>query len=106
MSPPQADLPEHERILASLRRAFPQPVSDPEHDAYLVFSILRALDQVDHLKSDKPILGESTTPNYSAARLERLGEESRTLEVVIPELVDYLRGMLIWGHPRSQVNVV
>jgi L-2,4-diaminobutyrate decarboxylase len=106
MSQQHADLPEHERILASLRRAFPQPVSDPEHDAYLVFSILRALDQVDHLKSDKPILGEPTTPNYNAARLERLQDESRTLEAVIPELVDYLRGMLIWGHPRSQVNVV
>ena len=29
----------------------PQPVSDPVHDGYVVFSILRALDQVDALKS-------------------------------------------------------
>jgi glutamate/tyrosine decarboxylase-like PLP-dependent enzyme len=25
---------------------------------------------------------------------------------VIPELVSYLQGMFIWGHPRSQINVV
>ena len=25
---------------------------------------------------------------------------------VIPELVKYLEGMFIWGHPRSQINVV
>ncbi len=30
----------------------------------------------------------------------------RTLESVIPELVSYLKGMFIWGHPQSQVNVV
>jgi glutamate/tyrosine decarboxylase-like PLP-dependent enzyme len=28
------------------------------------------------------------------------------VEDVLPELVRSLRGMLIWGHPRSQVNVI
>ena len=39
------------KLVKSLRRAFPQPVSDREHDAYFVFSIMRALDQVDAMKS-------------------------------------------------------
>ncbi len=42
--------PRYRELLESLRQAFPQPVSDPVHDAYFVFSILRALDQVDALK--------------------------------------------------------
>jgi glutamate/tyrosine decarboxylase-like PLP-dependent enzyme len=98
--------PRHRQLLETLRRAFPQPVSDPVHDAYFVYSIARALDQVDNLKSQAPILGASATPDYAAARQARLADEGRTSESVIPELVSYLNGMFIWGHPRSQVNVV
>jgi L-2,4-diaminobutyrate decarboxylase len=98
--------PRHRQLLESLRRAFPQPVSDPVHDAYFVYSIARALDQVDALKSQAPILGAPATPDYIAARQARLADEGRTNESVIPELVSYLNGMFIWGHPRSQVNVV
>jgi hypothetical protein len=43
--------PRYRQLLKTLRRQFPQPVSDPVHDAYFVFTILRALDQVDALKS-------------------------------------------------------
>ena len=32
--------------------------------------------------------------------------ETDTLEAVIPKLVRMLHGMFIWGHPRSQINVV
>ena len=32
----------YQDILASLRQVFPQPVSDPVHDSYVVFSIMRA----------------------------------------------------------------
>ena len=46
------------KLVSSIRRAFPQPVSDREHDAYFVFSIMRALDQVDAMKSESPVLGE------------------------------------------------
>lgn len=98
--------PTHRQLLTELRRAFPQPVSDPVHDAYFVFSILRALDQVDDLKSQAPILGRPSVPDYDQALTARLADSSRTIEDVIPELVSYLDGMLIWGHPRSQVNVV
>ncbi len=96
----------YQELLDKLRQAFPQPVSDPVHDGYVVFSILRALDQVDALKSQAPILGVPTEPNYEQARKERVDEQSRVLEDVIPELVSYLQGMFIWGHPRSQINVV
>ena len=44
-------------VLEEIRLAFPQPISDPIHDSYFVHSIMRALDQVDALKSHLPILG-------------------------------------------------
>jgi L-2,4-diaminobutyrate decarboxylase len=96
----------YRRLLETLRKGFPQPVSDQVHDAYFVFSILRALDQVDALKSRAPILGASIEPDWEAARAARVEDAPLPLERVIPELVSYLQGMLIWGHPRSQVNVV
>ncbi|HEV3136355.1 MAG TPA: pyridoxal-dependent decarboxylase [Pirellulales bacterium] len=96
----------YQELLEKLRLAFPQPVSDPVHDGYVVFSILRALDQVDALKSQAPILGVPTEPDYERARRERVDDQGRALEAVIPELVSYLQGMFIWGHPRSQINVV
>lgn len=96
----------YRELLVSLRRQFPQPVSDPEHDAYVAFSVLRALDQVDRLKSRVPILGEPVEPDFAAARQQRVPECGRSLEEVIGELVRHLEGMVIWGHPLSQVNVV
>ncbi len=96
----------YRQLLESLRKSFPQPVSDPVHDGYVVFSILRALDQVDALKSQTPILGTPIEPDYDRARQQRVAEDGRVLESVIPELVGCLQGMFIWGHPRSQINVV
>lgn len=99
-------MPAYRSLLDSLRKAFPQPVSDPVHDGYVVFSILRALDQVDALKSKRPMLGAPLSPQYAAARGERVHEAGQSLEEVIPQLVHYLQGMFIWGHPRAQINVV
>ncbi len=98
--------PAYRQLLDELRRAFPQPVSDPVHDAYFVFSILRALDQVDSLKSQAPILGAPVAADWQAARAARIAHAGKSLEEVIPLLVRHLEGMFIWGHPRSQVNVV
>jgi glutamate/tyrosine decarboxylase-like PLP-dependent enzyme len=81
-------------------------MSDRVHDAYFVFSFLRALDQVDALKSAAPILGTPATLDYDAARRRRMGDSPSTLEAVTAELVSYLSGMFIWGHPRAQINVV
>ncbi len=96
----------YQQLLESLRPAFPPPVSDPVHDGYVVFSILRALDRVDALKSQAPILGTPREPDFDAALQQRIAETGITTEEVIPQLVRCLEGMLIWGHPRSQVNVV
>jgi hypothetical protein len=34
---------QYRQLLDELRQAFPQPVSNPVHDGYVVFSMLRAL---------------------------------------------------------------
>src|SRR5688500_10494242 len=96
----------YQELLTALRQAFPAPVSDPVHDGYVVFSLVKALDRVDSLKSQAPILGTPREPDYVAASEARLSAAGRHLEEVLPELVKCLDGMLIFGHPRSQVNVV
>lgn len=93
-------------LLARMRDTFPAPVSDRKHDAYFVFSILRALDRVDDLKSDVPLLGRPRELDYAAAEQGALPEEGRSVEEVASLLVDKLEGMPIWGHPRTQINVV
>jgi L-2,4-diaminobutyrate decarboxylase len=98
--------PLYQQHLAALRQAFPAPVSDPVHDGYVVFSLLRTLDRVDALKSHAPILGTPCDPDYATAAEARLADASQSLEAVIPQLVHVLDGMLITAHPRSQVNVV
>lgn len=93
-------------LLTHLREAFPAPTSDPVHDGYMVVSLLRALDRVDSLKSQGPILGQPRELDFEAASRATLPERARSLEEVLPELGQALEGMLIWGHPRSQVNVI
>ena len=93
-------------ILDKVRLAFPQPVSDPIHDSYFVHSIMRALDQVDALKTELPILGELAAGDFEAARKAVLPPGTSSVEAVISDLVGYLRGMTIFGHPRTQQNVV
>ncbi|MFN0195122.1 MAG: pyridoxal phosphate-dependent decarboxylase family protein [Planctomycetaceae bacterium] len=96
----------YEVILQGLRQAFPQPISDRVHDAYFVFSFLRALDQVDALKSVTPLLGTQRDLDYDAARSKLMQNEPQSLEGVVADLVKHLEGMFIWGHPKSQINVV
>ena len=96
----------YRQILAQLRQYFPQPVSDRVHDAYFVFSILRALDQIDAMKSHVPILGEAGPLDYAGALKSRIANGPSTPEEVSAELVRQFNGLPIWGHPRTQVNVV
>jgi len=98
--------PRYRELLENLRREFPQPVSDHVHDAYVAFSVLRALDRVDALKSQAPILGAPVEPDYAAALAGRVAQQGEPLESVIADLVRHLEGMFIWGHPRSQINVI
>jgi glutamate/tyrosine decarboxylase-like PLP-dependent enzyme len=96
----------YQELLDQLRLAFPTPVSNPVHDGYVVFSLLKALDRIDALKSQAPILGQPRVSDYAAARRATLPDSTRPLEEVIGELVQCFDGQLIFGHPRSQVNVV
>lgn len=93
-------------LLGRIRLAFPQPVSDRVHDSYFVHSILRALDQVDALKGELPMLGKPEPVDYAAGRAAALSAQASSIEDVTRDLVGYLRGMTLFGHPRSQQNVV
>ncbi|RMH31335.1 MAG: aspartate aminotransferase family protein [Nitrospirae bacterium] len=96
----------YRQILDRIRLAFPKPVSDRVHDSYFVHSIMRALDAVDALKSERPILGERTPLDYAVARRACVPETGTSIEDVTEALVNYCSGLTIWGHPRTQQNVV
>jgi len=98
--------PPYREKLDKIRVAFPQPVSDRVHDSYFVHSIMRALDLVDALKSELPVLGPRQPLDFPAAQQVRLPDVSSTVEEVTANLVDYFSGLTIWGHPRTQQNVV
>lgn len=98
--------PPYRTILQQIRGAFPQPVSDRVHDAYFVFSILRALDQVDAMKSEIPRLGGLLELEYDRELAARIHDQPRSVEDVSRELVERLSGLPIWGHPHTQINVV
>jgi glutamate/tyrosine decarboxylase-like PLP-dependent enzyme len=93
-------------ILRKVRLAFPQPVSDRVHDSYFVHSIMRALDRVDGLKSELPILGRIEPADYDAGRQAALREHLSSPEEVTAELVRHLEGMSVFGHPCTQQNVI
>ncbi|HSH75181.1 MAG TPA: pyridoxal-dependent decarboxylase, partial [Longimicrobiales bacterium] len=93
-------------ILEKLRQGFPQPVSDRVHDAYFVFSIMQALEKVDEMKSELPLLGEPTPLDYDQARRAELAPTHSTVEEVARELVRQFEGLPIFSHPRTQINVI
>ncbi len=96
-------MPSYQNLLTSLRQAFPQPISDPVHDGYVVFSIMRALDQVDALKSQTPMLGSPTaipTACPLAAPVRSTG--AKLWKRSLSQLVHYLQGMFIWRPPPGR----
>ncbi|MCG8653783.1 MAG: pyridoxal-dependent decarboxylase [Pirellulales bacterium] len=95
----------YRQCLESLRDAFPRPTSDRQHDAYFVFAILRALDQVDSMKSTVPILGKLQPLDYVQAAASRMRDDSSTVEEVTELLARQLEGISIVGHPLSHTNV-
>lgn len=102
-------LARYQDLLVELRQAFPQPVSDPVHDAFFVYSIFSALDKVDALKGQVPILGKpvlSLAAEFEQAPQRRLAADPISVKESIERLVKYLEGMTVFGHPRSQVNVI
>jgi L-2,4-diaminobutyrate decarboxylase len=92
-------------ILENLKQGFPRGESDPVHDAYVGFTIMRVLDQLDQMKSRAPFLGERTENNYEAARKATMDDDPKSVEDVIPIIMQYLNGGDLWAHPLSQMNV-
>jgi len=64
----------YRELLSGLRQAFPQPVSDRVHDSYFIHSVMRAMDKMDALKSERPILGEYGLLDYDRAQNAHLPE--------------------------------
>ena len=93
-------------VLAKVRLAFPSPVSNRVHDSYFVHSMMRAMDEVDALKSNRPILGDYTALDYDSAMQSNLNEAGMSVEEVTRELVAYCKGLTIPGHPRTHHNVI
>jgi L-2,4-diaminobutyrate decarboxylase len=111
-------------ILEWLRTCFPSPVSAPIMDGYFVHTVSNFLDHVDSLKGLAPILGMDEEPQSCRdGKAEVVGREGSRLildlpsstdfpehitsmEIVTELLAGYLKGMNIWAHPNSQVNVI
>ncbi len=93
-------------LLARIRVCFPQPVSNRVHDSYFVHSVMRAMDAVDALKSERPILGQRMPLDYDEARDASLPDHGMSVEDVTAELVSYCSGLTIPGHPHTQQNVI
>ncbi len=93
-------------VLEHLKTYFPSPVSDPIMDGYFVHSISRFLDQVDSLKSVKPLLGAGIKNNhYETSQQAVFPENISSVEKITALLADYCQGMTIWSHPNAQANV-
>lgn len=96
---------DYKTILEKIRLAFPTPTTDKVHEAYFIHTILRALDQVDELKSSAPVLGYRDG-DESSPPWEKIPEHFSTVEWSIHQVIGYLSGMSVWGHPNAQTNVV
>lgn len=96
---------DYKTILEKVRQAFPTPTTDKVHEAYFIHTILRALDQVDELKSSAPILGYRNGVD-ACQTWETMPEAFSNVEWSIHQIIEYLSGMTVWGHPNAQTNVV
>jgi len=94
--------------LQKLRMDFPQPFSDDYQDAYFVVSIMKALNDVDALKSNKPILGgDGSCQSRILANIPaEVSEEGKSVEQVIEMIVSSLEGMPLWAHPLCQAEII
>lgn len=97
---------EEETPLERVRRLFPTPVSDRAKDAYMLVTLLRGVDRIDAMKSEKPFLGERLPLDYERARAFRMPEGLGDLERVVEGLTSYLQGHVLPGHPLTQQNVI
>ncbi len=97
---------DYSHVLDQVRLSFPAPVSDPVKDGYFVHIVSQGLDRLDGLKTERPYLGQRQELDYEQARRMTIPENMSTLEEAVLQLADYLQGLFIWGHPRTQENVI
>ncbi|UZP66194.1 pyridoxal-dependent decarboxylase [Desulfovibrio mangrovi] len=94
-------------LIGTIRRAFPSPVSDSFHDAYLGQSLLHGLQAVNARKGCTPMLqGGNSDIDYTKARTGVLHENMQTVEQTVEQLAAYFDGHPIWGHALVQPNVI
>ena len=92
-------------ILEGLKQCFPAPTSNPVMDGYFLYTVAHFLDRIDHLKGATPLLG-GPAPGRVGEQDGGFPEETSGVEAVIERLVEYCRGMPLWGHPNFQAQVV
>jgi len=90
------------QILAALQDSFPPALGEAEEDTRLSSALQHALAQLDGLPAAGGLLGESRTPDYTAARRACMPDEGSSLEAVTRSLVDALEGSFNWNHPGNQ----
>lgn len=105
MSPATAAPASYSQLLEQVRQAFPSPISDRDSDKHFIGTVEQALEWVDALKTHLPYLGELGELDYAAARRVTLGESMVAVDDAIASMVQYLHGLVIWGHKRTQYNV-
>lgn len=93
-------------VMDKVKTAFPAPVSDFTRDAHFVQQVARGLDLVDGLKTDRPYLGQRKPLEYDRVKRRTMPEGLAPVELVVDELAGYMEGLMIWGHPRTQENVI
>lgn len=93
-------------LIEKIRNGFPSPVSDAQHDVYVIASIIRVLNRIDAMKGKAPFLGEVTENDYERARNSGINDDPMTLEEVLDYLLPYFNGVDVWAHPLQHMNVV
>ena len=92
----------YSHVLEHLKTYFPSPVSFPIMDGYFVHSISRFLDQVDSLKSAKPLLGSGIKNNhYEASQQAVFPETISSVEEMTGLLAEFCQGMTIWSPTQT-----
>lgn len=112
--------------LETLKNFFTSPVSNPIMDGYFTHTLSRFLDHIDNLKCKTPVLGldiESCL-DFNLHKVDiqtlpmRIKQEGKydiwskfpnnmsSVEDVTELLTEYAKGIIIWSHPNTQVNVI
>ena len=99
-------MPAYLDILSRLRRAFPSPVTNYEHDELFNRNVIAALRKLDGMKGGNPVLGKYVAPDFEAARHASINTDGLDLEAINDTLIAHCEGLIMPIHPCTQRNVV